>query len=544
MYRFFSFLTISSLVVFGFLFGGCGEESTTSPSINPDGAIALVDSANEALENVLFDEINGENPEKPSDINVSIAYNLYVRALELDPNNIDANFGAGILEIVMLTQDSEINEFYSKVEEYSESGGFFDVEGMEQVNGFPNAPGPEFRINVINLPIGMPVRLTRKFCNIASESTPTINEIQNIFLNIILPRFNRAIDHLGKVTEKNDFTFNVTPKMQGDENEDPIELDLTEIYASLAALQVQKAYFLHFCAYNFNFDEYTGEEMLSNLTQGSDFMALHPEGADRMRNALQGWKDAMSSLDSGIDFLESETDNQSDDLIRIDPSDGIVRKDLDTLKYYLPKIERALNSSEPFTFEINAVDREITVSLQSFYNSPITDFKALYPAYTVALDTQSVDWDYIWIDSSATESINFSGEEGYHRWERSRNYENGETTYNWENVDFYCSELELVWDELERRIRNKPWASLRIRFSDNLSAGNNNISYSIYYSYERPTEWRYIPRITWEADSFEEWILPDPTFGGLFPNMTDQRFKEIFEITAEGWEKTVTMELW
>ena len=47
----------------------------------------------------------------------------------------------------------------------------------------------------------------------------------------------------------------------------------------------------------------------------------------------------------------------------------------------------------------------------------------------------------------------------------------------------------------------------------------------------------YIPLIIWNANSFSEWILPDPTFNGFLPGMTDSEFKRIFGITADDWQK-------
>ena len=44
--------------------------------------------------------------------------------------------------------------------------------------------------------------------------------------------------------------------------------------------------------------------------------------------------------------------------------------------------------------------------------------------------------------------------------------------------------------------------------------------------------------ITWEANSFDTWVFPDPTMNGLFPGMTDAGLKDALGLTAQDWQKT------
>ena len=83
--------------------------------------------------------------------------------------------------------------------------------------------------------------------------------------------------------------------------------------------------------------------------------------------------------------------------------------------------------------------------------------------------------------------------------------------------------------------------NIDIYWSANLNAGSNAIYANINYSYELriPEYAMYVPIITWNADTFEEWTFPDPTFSGILPGMTDLEFKRIFGITANDWEKTI-----
>ena len=522
-----------------FFFTGC-EDDSTNGTTDPVAASKYVEEANELLEEVLFDLINEKDIEKPNDIDLTEPYDKYVDALQADQDNSAANFGAGILEVVMLSQDNEIQDYFDRVEEFFDNNDFFIADNP--MNGPISLAGPVFRLDQVSLPVTIPLKMTRNMCDFA-DADPTFTEFQNILVNEILPKITTAIERLKRVTEDHDFTFNVTPKMQGDLNEDTVELDLTEVYATLSALQVSAAFLNQFTAYNFNFESYTGEGMLAALTRGSPFMALHPEGAARMNAAGQALLGALESLEDGIDFLEKEEDFQGDDLIRLDPYDDITQDNLDTLKHYIPLVRNTLTDSELFEFDFDGDIEEIRISLASFYNSPVQDMKELIPPYTVSLEVQGTDWIYHSGHDIIGAEVDVQTED-YYRWYRYAYFEDGEMYDSYEDINIYVPEWDTEWDEWKDQLIDKSWASLTFEFYGHLDSGSHHITCNIYYSYDEPTQWRYVPKITWEADSFSEWVFPDPTFGGLLPGMTDDRFKQIFNIDGEGWQKSEVLELW
>ncbi|MCP3681838.1 MAG: hypothetical protein GY861_04035 [bacterium] len=546
MKRSFTFVFLPILSIVLFLFIGCSEDTGVTPDpADITAAQAKVDTANGLLEDILFDLVNLEEIEEPDEIDFSDVYALYLEALSLDGNNVGANFGAGILDIIMLTQDAEFQDVFDQWKEFLERGDYFEVEGGP--SSLSSTKGPVFRLDEVSLPVNLPFNITRGFCQFSLEDDPTINELQNLLINDVLPRVDYAIGRLDKVTDSDTFTFYVTPEMQGDENEDRIELDLTEIYAMLAGVKSLKALILHFCAYNMNLNAYTYQEMVAALSQGSQFATLHPEGQSRMSTALVSWKGAAQNLRSGINFFENESDPQFDDFIHYDsdPQDSANQsRDLDSLKFYLDKVEKSLNSSETFTFKIGDTQKNINISLSSFYDSPIQDLKALFPPYTVYPDTQDVEWQYFSRDSTIQASVYISTA-GYYEWYRSASYQFGNQTSYYEDIDFYVSEFESAWSELRDQLSDRDYAYLRISYYGSLSPGNHLIIGNLYYSYYIPVRFRYIPKIIWEADTFDEWILPDPTVGGLFPDITtDAIFKGIFEIDGDDWEKIQTWRLW
>jgi len=50
--------------------------------------------------------------------------------------------------------------------------------------------------------------------------------------------------------------------------------------------------------------------------------------------------------------------------------------------------------------------------------------------------------------------------------------------------------------------------------------------------------------VTWNADSFDQWVFPNPSFNGILPEITsDLVFKETFGIEASDWEKEFRLDI-
>lgn len=534
-----------------FLIGCAGDDDSGNGGPgnggNCDAAEAKVQEANAVLEDVLYDLINGDPPQEPEDIDFSEPYNLYMEALGYCSPHVGANFGAGMVEVMMLTRDPEFQTFFDRVKAFIDAGEYFEVPGGTFLGGPIDVSAPVFRLDQLAFPLMAPVKITRRMCRTMDEDDPTVTELQGICLNEVLPRIRTAVERLSIVAEDEGFVFTVTPRMQGDPGEDALELDQTEVRATLAGLQAVEALFWHFCAYNLNFDAYDGEGMVAAFTLGSSFAALHLQGESRMESARQAWLGAAANLDWAIEFLESETDYQGDDIIRIDPYDDITQADLDSIKHYLPLIQNALNSSQVFSIDTDGnpatPDEEIEISLDALFGTPVQDLKALFPPYTVSLDTQAVEWVYVYGSDEVIAQVEIDSA-GYYQWYRWAWYEYGEEVTHWENINLTVPEWEQAWNAKVQQLSNSPYAWLEFYFYDYLTAGSHTVVGYLSYSYNEPTRARYTPRITWQANSFAEWDLPDPTIGGLFPGMTPARFKEIFGLTAEHWEKSTTWYLW
>lgn len=434
-------IVLSFIVVFPMFMLCGGDKGTNGP--DPDCAIQKVEEANQALADVLYDLINRDDIDEPDDIDFSQPNQLYREALVCDANNIDANFGAGLTELLMLMVDPEVNATYDLWESFLDTASIFEPRsGGVSLN--INSPGNLFMISPLLLgtySVGM--------FKMALNDPPMISSIQDIVENEVFPRVNYAIEKLNVVVTDQNYTFIITPRMQGDYTEDPIEIDLTEVYVSLTQLHLIQSIGNLFISYNFDFVSYDSTGLEEALDQSSSFLGLRSGGIGHMASVKTSFLSAIDELELAINFLKYESDNQDDDLIIIGPND-IDEADLDSILAHLPDARDVLNSTYDVTEDFNddGIDETVTFALGALFDNPIANFKQVLPQYTSHVERDSSWW-----------------------------------------YDYF-----------------------------------------------------YTGVITWEAQSFSEWIFPNPTFNGFLPDMTDESFKNTFGINAEDWDRVIRIE--
>jgi hypothetical protein len=453
--------TLLMLLSGSLLFVGCGENGTEENSI--EEAAQKVDQANELLEDVLYELIQSElEGLDPTEVDFTPINALYKEALNLDPSNLEAHFGAGLTEILTISMDSEFALVYDEWAAFLDTASFFGMEG----GGPPLSVRPSFpaRKENLSLPADYLAVTTLGLVHWSLEDPPQVSDIQNVIEQALLPKINYALERLYRVDDDQNFQFIITPRMQGDEDEDPIELDLTEIYALEMSLNLLKSFCSAFISYDYDFASYDSTGLHAAIQQSSSFLSLRSGGADDMATAKSSFLSAVDNLEDGIEFLKGETDNQDDDLIKIDP-DFFTEQDLDSILAYLPEVRGALTGIQEVTgdFDRDGDMETIEVGLGNIFDDPIENYKAMFPPYTGSVERDSV---------------------GHYEW-----WWNGQ---EWEYI------------------------------------------YVLDYTY-------FAPVITWEADYFEEWIFPDPTFNGALPGMTDAEFKATFGLYEEDWSKRMKL---
>lgn len=548
-----SFLYLLVLSTF-IIFLGCEQveedKNNTGTPRDSTGAAAKIVLANTQLENVLYDLTNDPDPESPSAINFTAPYQLYREALALDSLNPTAHFGVGLLEILMLSRETSMQQIFDDWRDFFERDSMFEIPLPSAMRRQPSKPMPVLSGADIALPVMSPLTIMKSMTNGNRIMTtdPSIRDLQDFLLANLVPRLSTAIQHLQFVANRTSFTFTVTPRMQGDPGEDVVYLDLTEINATLAALNTLKAQMLHMCSYDMGFDAYTSAGMRDAFAQNSPFMALRTGGTQRMSDAGNCWVAAIDALNRAITHLEAETGNQSRHLIKIDPNDGISRADLDSIKHYLPKVRQSFVTSERFTLDADGSDTtpdvNLDISMRQFFHNPVSNLKALLPAYTVTLDTGIViDDRHFWNNYDINVVFPTSG---FYEWVRVVEMEYGNVIYQWENITMNLPELNSIWDSRYQEYRNYPFAHLRLELTPNFyNMGMNIAQVNFNVSYDIVEKMRWQPVITWQAATYQEWILPNPTINGLFPGITtDALFKETFGLSEDGWNRRTVLELW
>ncbi len=173
----------------------------------------------------------------------------------------------------------------------------------------------------------------------------------------------------------------------------------------------------------------------------------------------------------------------------------------------------------------------------------------MIPTYTVTVgrDTLDYNWENDWGNIFVIDTVNVPSY-GYYVYSRTYDWSKYGSEYVYNDTLFSAPNFSSVFNATIQEIKsmnNLEYMFVSIYWSGYLNAGinypNDNINW--YYILEIPDYAIYVPIITWDADDFDAWIFPDPTFNGILPGVTtDTEFKRIFGITAEDWQKTIRLE--
>jgi len=260
------------------------------------------------------------------------AYQDYLSAVSDDPSNTEANFGAGLLGLLSVAVDENTR---AMAEEF----------GME-------------------LPTTLNELLTSTPSAAAIASPEVIpSEIQTYVENTLIPALDTILGRLAVVEANPDFIFIVTSDMSG--GDAAVEIDLGEIYALDVFASMLKG-MLHF-AVSYNWDSTE-----SNPLDDPDFGTLKSNGASNMTAAMNSFARAINKWIAGINFIDAETDDQS--------NDGIPKFDnLSDKNNMLNSLNQFKSSLEEGDTIINLMPAvSAVVDYKDYFSSPVTDWKDYY----------------------------------------------------------------------------------------------------------------------------------------------------------------------
>ena len=554
-------------------FTGC--EELTDGEVSPEdssAAVAKADSATLIMETMMNDMFNAEpdSVEEMLDLmDFGDAYTLYSEAATLDPSNSDANFGMAFTGFLMLTQDQDLQDMLLRWEDYFSVNEPFLISEEDGTLG-RNGYGLPLSIDGISIPVlpylEMPVSLTK----MATGDVPQFSEFQDLVDGLFLPVVEESIAALELVDDDPDYVFIISPTMQGESEADPIEIDLTEIYVLEAGLYALKGVLKSVIAYNFDFVSFDSVGIVTELNQGSDFATLKSNGAADLGLALTSVNTAFERIHDALDFLEAETDDQSNDLITLDQDDNIneIRSDMEEIQnvFQGPNVihysywEDIYDNDGYWIGEVEIED-SLTVDISQFFNNPIADFKAMVPPYTMGTQPYYSYEDYyeslhVVIEQTTVTASGFNNTPVSLSL-RLHTYEEGPiitayiaiggiwydlTTISPSNVpaavwDLYTDFIALIDDYSDEMYA---YQYINFDWSGTVTTGASlRIEGDYYIEYEIRTATYVEPKFSWNASTYTEWLgsWPDPTMNGIFPGMDAQGLADLLDFGQEDWDE-------
>jgi hypothetical protein len=380
---------LSTFALFSVIFVvGCKDEST-----GPAGDKGDVSAAYRELENQMYlmatTTIN--DPSDLNQISFVTANNLYRDATSSSPNNAGANFGAGLTEILRIYADPNINAMILRWDSVS--------LGKNSASSFLKFGIPS-GMKDMAIPTKGLAKNMAKIVQTAITNPPLIGEMQDLMRDHLLPHIDYALDRFAVVESNPDFEFKISGKMQGDIHADSLFLDNTEVYIMDGVLRGIKAMVEQFLVYRFDLPAYTLQAAVQSLQpNNTSFFYRASDGVARSQSVLADITTMIGKFQGAINFLKSETDDQSDDIIKVAPAQasGVHAADLDTALVYLAKALNFLSTSQNVLLtdaDIDGNDYNIQVNIANLYNNPPLNPKtAWFPAYSV--DTSSTG-DILW----------------------------------------------------------------------------------------------------------------------------------------------------
>jgi hypothetical protein len=359
---------------------GCEEEPSGPDESDIEAAEALVEEGF-ALLAVAFENVDPSS-ETPADFNTP--KQKFEDALELDPENDDARLGLVLCEMGLMTQDPTLLAALGDVLGMFQPLGRAVVE--PQGSGFHRALTDIGGTDTDLLTPGAWLTwMQGRMAKVVQEGPPPdFGPLQDAVETSFLPVVDAVIALLAAIESDPDWNLVLSAEMQGFENmQGQLEIDVTDILMIDTLMHLLKAQLHFFVSYNLNapdFADTTAVKAALNQTDGT-FLTLRTNGATHMGATDLTLIAAIAKMGAFATSLESETDDQSDDLIK---TDGMSAEEQAELEAKLTDMLLALSGPrivDDVDFDGDGIPDPLTVNLANFFNTPPADLKQLLPPY-------------------------------------------------------------------------------------------------------------------------------------------------------------------
>jgi hypothetical protein len=431
-----------------------------------------------------------------------------------------------------------------------------DPPGVDEFSSFgiPNA----------GLALTVPVEAVRRSVLAMVYATqlgnvPQISGIQDILATRVIPAATRAIVHLDPVVADVDFEFEITPRMQGDDLEEPLFADHTDFLVTRGALYALRAACRAAVSYELDMPTHDESGILGALEQtNGSWLRLRGGDPQHMRaipsDLLAAAADADAAITSLFDEIDSG-DDQDDEIFKISPN---LRTRSDLAEFQSDELRRITQSlTQPtrhvydWDFDDSTPEVPLTVDLEAFFDDPIEDFKTLIPTYQLSVETVPDDLHFMIVEDEETVAVEVPESGSVDFGSCALSYSDYELQYEQcrHEQAWLAAALREVAETKAATILSRPdWGGylyIYVLFSGKiLEAGPQIIEVGTLLSYSSGRTWRSIPVVTFEADTFEEWAAQiDPTFGGLFVDPPGSvGLLQTFGYRPQIWEKVVEVD--
>jgi hypothetical protein len=510
---------------------GCKDDNSPTKPNNMSHANQLAREGFTMLNDEILNMSEEDMPEinEADDLMQASVFNQieakFTEALEADIDNPMASVGMGILEIMRINYDDSL---WSLFDDF--------IELDSQPDKHASLFNSQFEL-LAHAPLA-----AMKGLNAAKTGDISLYRMQQLIDSSVIPRLNSSLNHLNYAVALADSNY-----IMIDTGEEFVEIDCGEIYAFRASVKMIKAAFLMInaydldmigmdgsynwidnmfedhdapypqywednypTAYDYEYDEvndvlylhffemdddwysekYDLQVQLKttcyNLQNNDSFATLRSGYLTSAQDNIQG---ALDDIRSGIDYIQNETDSQSNDIIKLaylNDFEDHIQQDEDNPEFMhdWTGIDDAINWLESLvTGSITLTgheDEEFTLNLNAFFSGAVTDARDVIPYY----HWNDLNNDWLEIDTEWWDYYNNPNSWYTHFYDLNGNYHT-----EFEGV----SQMYVYYDVFRG------------------NSGYNTDPYGV------------------EIPENEDPYFPDYTFHAIFPGMTRAKLNRIFD---------------
>ena len=471
-------------------------------------------------------------------------HNGFNEALAIDKNNTIANLGLSILEILELDYNESIWDIVDSLYSWGEGLNAKASNTTYHYSKIKSHPiiGHQFSL-LAEAPIALAAKNLVNF-----PPNVTIENLQQIIEDTIIPALNRSIDHLSVVEDNTDTQVSFTINDEG--VNEPVIIDLGEIYFFDASIHALRAAFsiaisydyeffgpdntynwiddlqsetYHSCSnydttstggvrtlnlyYSYGYNDARTDSILitvlyHNLEERQNFLTLRDNGST-MESAHQDILEMIDKLEASVDFIKHIRKNETEDNV-------IKLTDLTELDSNIPG-----NDPPNFASQFETIE-DVLEWARSFVTGTIEFTENLGPNHTPFTWKTNIS---VLLNGSIQDWKNLLP---YYRWNLpSGNWiTKRESPYSPECWDNYGTYWEYVWENGQCIYRT---------FYD--------IDFVCYYYYDYNCSTDNMIQLldnngfVIDLESAKFPYFRDYTFGGLFPEMSRNDWLYLINIT-------------